>query len=102
MDYKKLPPSNIVEKCIEKDPIAWAEFVRRSSGLMMFSIKKVLREYSPMGLDEEAKDILQNILMSIWTNNKLAGIKVKDTIDYWLAITARNATINHIKINNCK
>lgn len=98
MDYKKLPPSNIVEKCIEKDPIAWAEFVRRSSGLMMFSIKKVLREYSPMGLDEEAKDILQNILMSIWTNNKLAGIKVKDTIDYWLAITARNATINHIKI----
>lgn len=96
MDYRKLPSSSIVEKCIEKDAVAWAEFVRRSTGLMMFSIKKVLREYSPMGLDEEAKDIFQNLLMSIWANDKLAGIKVKSTIDYWLATTARNATINHV------
>jgi RNA polymerase sigma-70 factor, ECF subfamily len=97
MEYSKLSSSNLIDQCIEKDPLAWAEFVKRTSSLLLYSIKKVLREYSPMGLDEEAKDILQNLLLSIWSKNKLSTIRIKDTINYWLATSARNATINHIK-----
>ena len=38
-------------------------------------------------------------MASLWSKNRLDEVRERDNIDYWLAITARNATINHLKAN---
>lgn len=99
MEYKNLPISVLIDKCTAKDPLAWAEFVKRKLPLITFAARKALLRYSAGGQvpENEIKDIGQNILVSLWRKNKLNEIKNKECIDYWLAVIARNAVINHLK-----
>ncbi|MGB2705892.1 MAG: sigma-70 family RNA polymerase sigma factor [Candidatus Omnitrophota bacterium] len=96
--YKRLETPLLVKRCVDKDPPAWAEFVRRFSGLIEFSIKKALGKYSHAGIGESVKDIRQNIFMSLWNNNKLAEITNRRNINYWLVITARNASVDYLRM----
>lgn len=100
MPYKTIDVSSLVEKCITKDPLAWAEFVKRFSSLIDLSIKKTIYKYSsrPHIAENDIADIRQNIMTLLWSRNKLVEIKDRERIDYWLAITARNATVNYLKI----
>lgn len=100
MNYnvKNLTTSDLIDKCVSKDPPAWAEFVGRFSPLIAFSIKKALKEYSHTSVNEDAKDILQNVFISLWNNNKLVGITRRHNINYWLVIIARNAAIDHLRM----
>lgn len=99
MEYRNLTTPLLIDKCAERDGLAWAEFVRRFSPLITFSIKKALSRYTgtSTALQEEIKDIRQNIMVALWGKNKLDEVRQKENINYWLAITARNATINHLK-----
>jgi len=97
MEYKRLSTSPLIDKCLERDPLAWAEFVGRFSKIMEFSIRKVLKEYSSPASYENAKDILQDLLMSFWNGDKLSGIQKRENINYWLVVTARNATLNYLR-----
>lgn len=97
MEYKKLATTLLINKCLERDPLAWAEFVGRFSRLMAFSIKRTLKECSSYAVDENAKDILQNLLMSFWNDGKLSSIKNRENINYWLIITSRNAAVNSLR-----
>jgi RNA polymerase sigma factor (sigma-70 family) len=96
MEYKTLTTASLVERCVKKDPLAWAEFVTRYTGLITLSVKKALSTYTFRGgaAEEDVKDIRQNVLSSLWAGNKLAEIRKRDNINYWLAITSRNAAIN--------
>ena len=99
MKYKDLATSSLIEKCVEQDGLAWAEFIKRFSPLISFSIKKALSKYSVdfRRAHEDMKDIHQNIMTTLWGKNKLAEVINRDNINYWLVVTARNATINHLK-----
>ena len=99
MEYKNLKNSSLIDKCVDKDPLAWAEFVRRFSPLIAFSIKKVLSQYAtgPSAVKEEVKDIRQNIMLALWGKNKLEEVKNRENVNYWLAIISRNAAINYLK-----
>jgi len=95
--YKKLETPLLVEKCLERDLPAWEEFVRRFGRVIEFSVKRALSKYSHAGFGESAKDIRQNIFMSLWNNNKLAEITNRRNINYWLVITARNASVDYLR-----
>ncbi len=99
MRYDGISTAFLIDKCVNGDPLAWAEFVRRYSPLIKFSIKKALSRYASYRYctREDAKDIEQNIMASLWVRKNLAEIKNKNNIDYWLAVIARNATINYLK-----
>lgn len=98
MIYTHLPISSLIEKCVQKEPMAWAEFINRYSPLITFSIKKALATYSSQSAaEEEMKDIRQDIIVSLWNKNKLNEIRQRENINYWLAIIARNAAINYLK-----
>jgi len=99
MEYKKLSTPDLIDKCTAKDPLAWAEFVKRNSPLIHSAIRKALLTYSAghYAPANEIKDIGQNVLVSLWGKNKLSEVKNKECIDYWLAVTARNAVINCLK-----
>ena len=99
MEYGNFGLPLLIEKCVQKDPVAWAEFVKRFSSLITFSLKRALAQYSfdPGASGEELKDIKQDILFSLWEKDKLSEVKNKKNINYWLAIISRNAVINYLK-----
>jgi len=99
MKYGRLSTAELIDKCISRDAVAWAEFVARYSGLIVFAIKKALAQYSmrPHTREEDIKDIKQEIVAGLWIDNKLEEIRETDSIDYWLTIMARNASLNHVR-----
>jgi len=100
VEHRSLAVPILIEKCINREPVAWAEFVQRFSPVVEFSVRKALLKYFPgKSTVEEVKDMRQNIMILLWDKNKLVEIRNRNHINYWLAITARNATINHLKSN---
>lgn len=97
--YGQFDTKILVDKCIDKDPIAWAEFVKRFSPFLVFSIQKALKKYTNAQQVSKADvdDIHQTMLVALWNKDKLKEIKNKGNINYWLAIVSRNTTINYLK-----
>ena len=87
----------LIEACIREDTAAWAELVKRYSALISSSIAKALKKYGFNPLCEETEDIRQNLLASIWKSGKLADVRNRKSIAYWLAIVSGNAAIEHMR-----
>lgn len=98
MNYKGLQTASLVAKCAERDAIAWAEFVKRFMPLINFSIRHAISKYFlDTNAQEEIKDIEQEVMFSLWNKNRLSEVGNKENIDCWLAVIARNATINRLR-----
>jgi len=95
--YKKMKTRLLIERCLEKSFPAWGEFARRYGPLIEFSAKRALSKYPHTGINESVKDVRQNILTSLWSDGKLAEIKNRQSIKYWLVIISRNAAIDHLR-----
>jgi RNA polymerase sigma-70 factor (ECF subfamily) len=93
----KQDDSSLVERCIKRDPLAWAELVTKYSDLIALSIRSRLRKYSFDCPQSDVDDIRQNVLTSVWKDNKLATIRNRTDISYWLAIVSGNAAIDHVR-----
>ena len=90
--------SSLVERCIRKDPLAWAELVKRYSRLISLSIENIFKKYSFPHSKSDVDDVLQNILILIWKGNKLRTIKNRRDISYWLAIVSGNMALNYMRL----
>ena len=98
MHYKDLALPSLIDKCCQKDPRAFAEFIVRFSPFLKFAIRKALSRYSPGRTpNDDIKDIEHDIITSILEKNRLREVKNPGSINYWLAIVARNATINRLR-----
>lgn len=99
MNYKASSIPQLIEKCQGRDALAWAEFVRRFSPLINYSIRKAFTKYH-LGRSaggEEINDVRQDIMLSLWGKNKLSEVKNSDAIDYWLVTISKNATFNYLR-----
>lgn len=98
MHYKNLALPTLIDRCCQKDLRAFAEFIVRFSPFLRFAIRKALSRYSPgRAPSDDIKDIEHDIISSIMERNRLQEVKNPESINYWLAIVARNATINRLK-----
>lgn len=89
--------NHLILRCIERDPLAWAEFVRRFSPIITFSVKRALIIYTGAFSASEIEDIKQGILVLLWEKNKLMDIIKRSRIEYWLSIISMNMSINHLR-----
>ena len=92
--------SHLISRCIEKDPLSWAEFVRRFSPLIAFSIQKALRRFTGTYRTGEVEDIKQDIFVMLWDKNKLREVKDRERIDYWLSSVSMNAATSYLRSKN--
>ena len=88
---------SLVERCIQKDLVAWDELVKKYSALIALSIKSRLARYSFECSRADIDDIRQNVLALIWKDNKLSSIKNRSDISYWLAIVSGNMAVDYIR-----
>ena len=92
---RSLSLEKLVQKCIRRDNKAWAEFVRRFEGLLLRAVKYKMRRLKAGLPKEECRDIVQEVFLSIWNNDRLSGIRNLSSIRSWLVLVAINATSNY-------
>lgn len=89
--------SGLVEACINGDARAWALLVDKYSHLILASIANRLKSYGFDPACEEIEDVRQAVLSSIWKDKKLAGVRNRDDISYWIAIVSGNAAMQYLR-----
>ncbi len=87
----------LIERCIRRDPLAWAELVNKYSKLITLSIERILKKYSYAYSAHDVEDISQNVLASVWKDNKLAGIRNRADISYWFSIVSAHTAVNYMR-----
>lgn len=87
----------LINRCIQKDHLAWDEFVKKYSTLIVGAAQNRLKKYGFYLERHEIDDIKQNTLFSIWEDNKLEAVKNPKDISYWLAMVAGNKAIDYVR-----
>jgi RNA polymerase sigma factor (sigma-70 family) len=85
----------LVERCIKRDRPAWDEFVRKYEGLVRRAVYYKLNRMNAKSLRSEADDIVQEVLLMLWSDNKLAMLRDVSSLEGWLVITAINRTTTY-------
>lgn len=89
--------SRLVERCIRKDPLAWAELVKKYTALIDISIENRLKKHSLDFTRADRDDIRQNALVLVWKGGSLASVRNTSDISSWLAMISGNAAIDHMR-----
>jgi len=98
MSYKAYgDDSKLVEGCINRDLLCWADLVKKYAGLIHISIENRLKKYGFTLSDQDIEDIKQGFLTSLWKNGKLEGVVNRQNIAAWLAIVAGNAAMAYVR-----
>ncbi len=89
--------SSLIERCVKRDPLAWARFVDKYSTLISISIENRLRKYFLDYSRTDLDDIRQNVLASIWKGNKLFYVKNRKDISCWIAVVSGNIALDYMR-----
>ena len=87
----------LVERCISRDKLAWNEFVHRYEGLVKRAVYYKLNKMNSKLLRSEADDIVQEVFLMLWRDNKLTKLKKLSSLEGWMVIVTINKTINYCK-----
>ena len=87
----------LVNRCLNKDKAAWAEFAVRFRPLVERAVRLRLTRHSFSYTSEDIKDISQGIFLELWEHNKLSQVKDEEKITGWLVIVSQNAAIDFIR-----
>jgi RNA polymerase sigma-70 factor (ECF subfamily) len=87
----------LVSRCIQKDPLAWNEFVGRYSGLVHWAIQNRLKKWDYMYQPEDIEEIHQNVFLSLWKKDKLEQVKNHEKIAGWLIIVSGNEAVSYFR-----
>ena len=87
----------LVSRCIQKDLLAWNEFVKRYSGLVYWAIENRLKKWDYLYRSEDIEEIYQNVFLSLWKKDKLEQVKSLDRIANWLVIVSGNEAVSYFR-----
>ena len=102
MTMRSLTTTELVQRCVKKDAKAWEEFTRRYEKLVRRSVNYKLDRLNAKKLKSDLPDIIQEIFLSIWKNDRLAGIRDLASLKSWLVMVSINATSNYCQRKSSK
>jgi len=89
--------TELIKLCIQKNILAWNEFVTRYSGLVYWAIKNKLKKWDYLYHPEDIEEIHQNVFFALWGKNKLEQLKDHSKIASWLVIISGNEAIDYLR-----
>ena len=98
--YNNLTDSELVSRCVNRDPLAWNQFVERFSKLVFWAIKERLSSRGCYCSQEDLGDIFQNIFANLWIKNLLKQVRAQEKIKTWLIMVSGNMAIDYVRKNN--
>jgi len=87
----------LIKHCIQKDTLAWNEFITRYSGLVYWAIENKLKKWDYLYQPEDIEEIHQNVFSALWEKNKLKQLKEHSKIASWLVIISGNEAIDYFR-----
>jgi len=87
----------LINRCIQKDFLAWGEFVRRYSGLVYWAIEHRLKKWDYFYHHQDVEEIHQNVFLSLWKKNKLEQVKDQKKVAGWIVIVSGNEAIDYFR-----
>ena len=84
----------LIERCIKKDRPAWDEFVRRYQGL----VRKAVRYKLSKAMINDLDDIVQEVFLTLWKDDKLSKIRDFSRLQGWLAVVTFNLTVSYSRL----
>ena len=87
----------IIDGCIKGSDKAWKKFVRRFSGLVLWSAKSRLVKSGRTFTNNDLEDIHQEVFLSLYKNNNLSRLKNASKIAPWMAVLSGNIALNYIQ-----
>ncbi len=90
--------SDLIKRCAKKDKKAWDLFIKRYSRLICWAIRKRLAISSFHHNEADVEDIFQEVLLAILKGDRLLRLKDAKYLAGWLAMTASNKTVDHMRL----
>jgi RNA polymerase sigma factor (sigma-70 family) len=88
--YRRLDTKSLVDKCINRDAIAWAEFIFRFAPIAERAIAKRLHAHRLEFKKEDISDMKQEFFVKLWEAGSLVSVKNASSINYWIAMVSAN------------
>ena len=79
---------DLIELCIKKDRQAWDEFIRTYQGL----VRKAVYYKLTKALRNDVDDIVQEVFLMLWKDDKLSKLRDTSRLKGWLAVITMNLT----------
>ncbi|MEA3328468.1 MAG: sigma-70 family RNA polymerase sigma factor [Candidatus Omnitrophota bacterium] len=92
-----LSDSQLINLCLDKNPLAWSEFIERFSKVIYWAIRDRLRRWGYQFQEGDVENIYQEIFVSLWQKPKLAEIKDKEKLSGWLVMVAGNNAVDYFR-----
>ncbi|KJJ83730.1 RNA polymerase sigma-70 domain protein [Candidatus Omnitrophus magneticus] len=90
---------NLIKKCVEGDMLSWDVFIKTYEGIVAKGVKYKLKQYGLYILNDEFRDIVQEVFLLIWGKNKLKTVTKIESFNKWLFRIAMNVTANYCRDN---
>lgn len=89
--------TELIKRCVDKDPIAWGKFVKRYSALIYWAIQDRLKHWDYLYQPQDIEEIHQNVFLSLWKKDKLQNVKDPKKITAWLVVVAGNEAVDYFR-----
>ena len=87
----------LVKKCVKRNQSAWNEFILRYESLVRRAVYYKLNRMDSRSLRSEADDIVQEVFLMLWQDNKLSKLRDVTCLKSWLVAVTINRTSNYCK-----
>lgn len=93
---------NLARQCLAGDTSAWDKLVDKITPLVFYVIEGKFRRLGFSYQESDLEALKQDILLAIWQNGCLAGVKDIDKVIPWICAIAANAASNYARKSNCR
>ena len=93
---------NLINRCVEREPGAWQDFVKRFMGLFLHVINHTLHAHSVRAQPDEIEDLCGEIFLEIISHDLkvLREFRGKSTLASYLTVIARRTTLKTLLRKN--
>ena len=88
---------DLIERCVRGDIEAWDRLISSISPFISYAIEKKLQRTGSAYQKADIENLKQDILLSIWKDNKLKTIKDKKKIIPWIYTFAGNSVSDYLR-----
>ncbi|MFH1782675.1 MAG: sigma-70 family RNA polymerase sigma factor [Candidatus Omnitrophota bacterium] len=88
---------SLIERCINRDEMAWEAFIGKFSGLVYYSARQRLWRNGISFSKEDLDDIVQGIFLEILEKNRLKEIANRKKITAWLSVVSQSRALNYVR-----
>jgi RNA polymerase sigma factor (sigma-70 family) len=90
-----MTPEKIWTGCVKREEPAWEEFVSSYGRFIRKAVHYKINRMNSKSLVSEADDIIQEVFLMLWEDNKLESVKNISKLDSWLVAVSINKTIDY-------